>query len=336
MIRTEIALDAGRFPSLWLLVNLVTMLPMIVLASDEGAPGVPLTAHLLKRRQPALDAIEAGIRMVEDDETVHSVGRGGWANLLGEVELDAAVMDGTSLRTGAVGGLKGFLHPVSVARQVLERLPCELLVGEGAARFASEIGAEKSDLLTPFTEMAWRRWFEKEVSKDDRDRWPDVSLAKYCQHAIDPKRGRDTTVFLAIDGNGNVASATSTSGLRCKYPGRLGDSPIIGAGSYADSRYGACACTGAGEIAIRCCSARSVVLYMRLGMNVGEAVREAVNDIGTLQGDLLSQITLHAIDIKGHYNVVTVNGDASNRYWLWTSEHDVPISLPADFITISA
>jgi L-asparaginase / beta-aspartyl-peptidase len=308
---------------------------MIVLANDEGATGVAAAAQLIKQGQPALDAIEAGIRMVEDDETVHSVDRGGWPNLLGEVELDAAVMDGTTLRTGAVGGLKSFLHPVSVARQVLERLPYELLVGEGAYRFACEIGAEKSDLLAPCAETAWRRWFESEVNKDDQNRWPDVSLAKYCKHEIDSERGRDTTVFLAIDGDGNVASATSTSGLRYKYPGRLGDSPIIGAGSYADSRYGACACTGAGEIAIRCCSARSVVLYMKLGMSVDEAVREAVDDMRALQGGLLGQITVHAIDIKGHHKVVSVNGDASSTYWLWTPEHQGSTSLLADSIIIS-
>jgi L-asparaginase len=308
---------------------------MIILAHDEGVSGVHMTARLLKQGQPALDAIEAGIRLIESDETVHSVGRGGWANLLCEVELDAAVMDGTSLRTGAVGGLKGFLHPISVARQLLERLPHEFLVGEGAARFAHEIGAEKGDLLTPQTEMAWRKWFEREVSRDDRRRWPDVALTEYCRHAIDPERGGDTAVFLAIDRNGNVASGTSTSGWGWKYPGRLGDSPIIGAGSYADSRYGACACTGAGEMAIRCGTARSVVLYLKVGMSVDESVVEALNDMRALKGGLISQITVHAIDVKGHHKVVAVNGDRSNSYSLWTPEHEMPISLLAETITLA-
>src|SRR5690348_8167189 len=111
---------------------------MIVVTNNEGTSGVPETARLLKQNALALDAAEAGIRLVESDENVRTVGRGGWPNLLGEVELDASVMDGTTLRTGAVGALKGYLHPVSVARQVLERLPHELLVGEGAARFAAE------------------------------------------------------------------------------------------------------------------------------------------------------------------------------------------------------
>jgi beta-aspartyl-peptidase (threonine type) len=116
---------------------------MMLLANEEAASGVAKTAELLRQNQPALHAIEAGIRLVECDEAVHSVGRGGWPNLLGEVELDATVMEGTTLRTGAVGALKGFLHPISIARQVLEQLPHELLVGEGAAHFAGEIDAER-------------------------------------------------------------------------------------------------------------------------------------------------------------------------------------------------
>ena len=308
---------------------------MIVITNNEGGAGIGQTARCLREGQRGLDAIEAGIRLVEDDETVRTVGRGGWANLLGEVELDAAVMDGATLRTGAVGALKGFLHPFSVARQVLELLPHEFLVGEGAARFAREIGAEQGDLLMPHAATAWRKWFDNEVSASDRKLWPDVPLAKYCRHAIDPEVGRDTTVFLTIDRTGNVASGTSTSGWAWKYPGRLGDTPIIGAGSYADSRYGACACTGAGEMAIRCGTARSVVLYMKLGMSVEQAVLEAANDMRALKGGLVSRITIHAIDAADNHKVVAVNGDGSNFYWLWSSAMDAPVARPAEPIVIS-
>src|SRR5215213_1910605 len=130
---------------------------MIVVTNNEGTSGIPITARLVAEGATALDVVEAGIRLVEEDENVRTVGRGGWPNLLGEVELDASVMDGTMLRTGAVGALKGFLHPVSVARQVLERLPHEFLVGEGAVRFATEIGAEAGELLMPHARDAWRR-----------------------------------------------------------------------------------------------------------------------------------------------------------------------------------
>jgi L-asparaginase len=306
---------------------------MILITNNEGAPGVGETARRLARGEPALDAIEAGIRLVESDESIRTVGRGGWANLLGEVELDAAVMDGGSLRTGAVGALKGFLHPVSVARQVLERLPHELLVGAGAARFAREIGAEQAELLVERSVAAWRQWFEHEVSPADRARWPDIALSDYCRHAIDPEVGRDTTVFLAIDKSGNVASSTSTSGWAWKYPGRLGDSPIVGAGSYADSRYGACACTGAGEMAIRCGTARSVVLYMKQGASVTDAVMEAVNDMRDLKSGLISRVTIHAIDVKGGHKIAAVNGDGTQHYWHWSPGLDAPVALPAPPVT---
>ncbi len=121
---------------------------MILVTNNEGTVGVPTTARLLGEGADALDAIEAGIRLIEADPSVRTVGRGGWPNLLGSMELDAAVMDGTTLRTGAVGALQGFLHPVSVARAIMRDLPHEFLVGVGAARFAREIGAETADNLT--------------------------------------------------------------------------------------------------------------------------------------------------------------------------------------------
>src|SRR3954453_5584162 len=113
---------------------------MIIVTNNEGTSGIPVTARMLAEGATALDAIEAGIRLVESDETVRTVGRGGWPNLLGEVELDASMMDGTTLRTGSVGALKGFLYPIAVARAVMEKLPHVFLAGEGAARFAREIG----------------------------------------------------------------------------------------------------------------------------------------------------------------------------------------------------
>jgi len=309
---------------------------MIVVTNNEGTSGIPVTARLLAEGATALDAVEAGIRLVEEDENVRTVGRGGWPNLLGEVELDASVMDGTMLRSGSVGALKGFLHPVSVARQVLERLPHEFLVGEGAARFAAEIGAEAGELLMPHARDAWRRWFETEVGKDARARWPGVPMAELCRHAIDPEVGRDTTVFLAQDTRGDIAVGTSTSGWGWKYPGRLGDSPVIGAGAYADTRYGACACTGVGEMTIRCGTARAVVLYMKTGMGVEDAVAEAVNDMRALKGGLIGRVTIHAIDTQGLHAVVAVNGTPENHYWIWQSADERPVIRPARIESISA
>jgi L-asparaginase / beta-aspartyl-peptidase len=309
---------------------------MIVVTNNEGRPGVPTTARLLAEGSPALAAIEAGIRLVESDETVRTVGRGGWPNLLGEVELDASVMDGTTLRTGSVGALKGFLHPIAVARAVMEKLPHVFLVGAGAARFASEIGAEAGDNLIPDSERVWRAWYDKEVPERDKRNWADAPLIELCRHAVDPEIGRDTTTFLAQDSSGAIAGGVSTSGWGWKYPGRLGDSPVIGAGMYADTRYGACACTGAGEMTIRCGTARSVVLYMKMGMSVEAAVREAAEDMRQLKGGLIDRVTIHAIDTAGNHKVVAVNGNPKNTYWLWRSGESAPRSLPAEIITIAS
>ena len=290
---------------------------MILVTNNEGYPGAPATASMLAQGAAPLDAIEAGVRLVEQDERVRTVGRGGWANILGQLELDAAVMDGSTLRTGAVGAMQGFLHPVSIARAVLERLPHEFLVGAGAERFGREIGAETTDNLLPHAREAWEAWFTQNVSAADRADWDGAPLIAHVNAQIPATMARGTTVFVARGQDGGIASGTSTSGWQWKYPGRLGDTPIIGAGSYADTRFGACACTGAGEMAIRCQTARSVVLYLKLGMSLHDAVEAAIDDMRALQGGLISRITIHAIDNRDRHRVVAVNGDGSNNYWLW-------------------
>lgn len=307
----------------------------IVLTNNEGGVGINRTAEMLTGGATTLDALEAGVRLVEADPSVWTVGRGGWPNLLGEVELDASVMDGDSLRSGAVGAVRGFLHPVSIARHVLEDLPHEILVGDGAMRFGSEIGAETGDLLMDHAGRAWDAWYKEALSEDQRASWPDTRLAALCWQSMDPEVGKDTTVFLGQDQAGSIACATSTSGWGWKYPGRLGDSPIIGAGSYADSRYGACACTGVGEMTIRCGTARAVVLYMKMGLSVEKAVAEAVEDMRALRDGLVGRVTIHAIDTAGGHCVVAVNGNPSNHYWLWREGEDAPSKHPADVVTLA-
>ena len=165
---------------------------------------------------------------------MRSVGPGSWPNILGRLQLDAAVMDGATLQTGAVGALEGFAHPLGIARAVLTRLPHEILVGAGASRFAAEIGAEPTGDNPPEVDQAWRGVLEREgASAAALQADPTLPLADLVRAATDPERVRDTTVYLAQDATGNICSGVSTSGWAWKYPGRLGDSPIIGAGSYA-------------------------------------------------------------------------------------------------------
>ena len=306
----------------------------ILITNNQGTPGVGKTAEMLAAGAGGLDAIEAGIRLVEADTSIRSVGRGGWPNLLGEVELDAAMIDGNTFRSGAVGALKGFLHPISIARAVLEQLPHEMLVGEGAARFATEIGAETANNLIPDSERVWRQWFEDTLSPEDQAKWPDIPLIELCQEAIDPEKGMDTTVFLSLDAGSEIMAGVSTSGWAWKYPGRLGDSPIIGAGCYADSLHGAAACTGTGEMAIRAGTSRAIVLYMKMGLSLEAAVDEAVEDLRRLQGGLIQRITLHAIDRDGRHRVVAVNAEEQLTYWLWQMGDDAPHAEPAELVVL--
>jgi beta-aspartyl-peptidase (threonine type) len=291
---------------------------MILLANGEGGVGVAAALAALRDGGSALNAVEAGIRVVEADPTVRSVGKGGAPNLRGEVECDAAIMDGATLQCGAVGALQGYLHAISVARQVMERLPHVFLAGEGAAIFAQEIGAEPDDLLTEDALGAHARWLKQHVPAGERVDWPWVPLAPHAWTSAETVRTRGTTVYLAMDNDGRLAGGTSTSGWAQKYPGRLGDSPVIGAGLYADGRYGACGCTHTGELAIRAGTARSVVLYMKKGATVQEACHEAVADLGALQGGLVGPLVIHAVDRHGEPCVVSTR-DMGERivYTFW-------------------
>ena len=199
---------------------------MILLTNNEGTLGVPTTARLLAEGAHALDAIEAGIRLIEADPSVRTVGRGGWPNLLGEMELDACMMDGSTLRTGAVGALQGFLHPVSVAREIMRRLPHEFLVGDGAARFAREIGAEPADNLIEDSRRAWQAWFDNEVPRNSDARGPtrrsprSAGMRSIRRSAAIPRcswRTTQRTISVPAPahpaGAGNIPAASATARL---------------------------------------------------------------------------------------------------------------------------
>jgi L-asparaginase len=277
----------------------------MILANCEGEVGMKAARLVLEGGGAVLDAVEEGIRVVEADATVTSVGRGGAPDLLGVVSCDAAVMDGATGRTGAVGNLREFLHAVSVARQVMERLPHVFLVSEGAERFAREIGAQKAELLTEEARARYERWMTEHAPASVRAKLSSTDLVQLAWESSREMTAGGTVVFLGMDGNGDIAAATSTSGWAQRYPGRLGDSPIIGAGLYADNRYGACGCTHVGEMTIRACTARSVVQYMKAGAAVREACLEAVRDLRSLKGGYLGPVIIHAIDRHGSPYVVS-------------------------------
>jgi len=263
----------------------------IVIASGNGASGLAVGMAVLRKGGSALDAVEACARVIEADPSDTSVGRGGKPNVLGVVELDASIVDGTTHRVGAVGALVGYLHPITVARAVMERLPHVMLVGDGAARFAAEIGAQKSTLLTPSTRKMWVEQLKKarETPASVRRR---AKLAPVVAKTVGEERG--TVNFIALDRAGDIASAVSTSGWAYKYPGRLGDSPIVGAGNYCDTRYGGACCTGFGELAIRNVTAKTAVDRLASGMSAAEVARRAIADVNALDDAAFNIVVLAA------------------------------------------
>jgi beta-aspartyl-peptidase (threonine type) len=288
----------------------------IVIASGNGAPGLAAGIAVLRRGGSALDAVEACTRVIEADPSDTSVGRGGKPNVLGVVELDASLVDGTTHRAGAVGALAGYLHPISVARAVMERLPHVMLVGAGAARFAAEIGAEKATLLTASTRRLWVERLAKagETPASVRRR---AKLAPVVARTVGEERG--TVNFIALDRRGDIASAVSTSGWAYKYPGRLGDSPIVGAGNYCDSRYGGACCTGFGELAIRNVTAKAAVDRLASGMSAAEVAKRAIADVNLLDDAAFNIVVLAA---DGSHAAASNRKD--RRYAWQSADMDAP------------
>src|SRR5712691_4464887 len=263
----------------------------IVIASGNGAPGLAAGIAILRKGGSALDAVEACARVIEADPSDTSVGRGGKPNVLGVVELDASLVDGTNHRVGAVGALVGYLHPISVARAVMERLPHVMLVGDGAARFAAEIRAERATLLTPSTRRMWveRLADARETPATVRRR---AKLAPVVAKTVGEERG--TVNFIALDRAGDIASAVSTSGWDYKYPERLGESPNVSDGNYCDTRYCVACCTGFGELAIRNVTSKTAVDRLAGGLSAAEVARRAIADVNVLDDAAFNIVVLAA------------------------------------------
>jgi beta-aspartyl-peptidase (threonine type) len=281
---------------------------------------------LLRQGASALDAVEAALRLCEDNLDDHYVGTGGLPNARGEVELDASIMVGSTRAFGAVGAVRNFPHPISIARAVLEQLPQHcLLVGEGAELFAQEQGFEPATLLT---DEAWQLF--REALRPSREAVEgEKTLAApgddvYRLAAIDlvnrfrPHEGPWGTInVLALDESGEMVVGVSTSGYPWKYPGRVGDSALPGAGNYCDLRYGGAACTGRGEMSMRVTGARLVVEGLARGDDPSEACRKMLADAGTLHDDFRAELRTLCLTPDGRHGAAA--GQSGATYNVMTS-----------------
>jgi beta-aspartyl-peptidase (threonine type) len=280
----------------------------LVIMNKEGWPSMDRAKELLEADAGLLDVVEESIKCSEREPGVRTVSYNSLPNALGVMQLDASCMDGDTLQTGAVGALEGFLHPISVAREMMRRLPHVMLVGAGAQRFAKECGFEEQEILSPQAKLEYEAWKEKHLKQ------PLVSMFS----ADDGFGSHGTVICLTRNKSGSFAGGVSTSGWDYKYPGRLGDSPIIGAGLYVDSRYGGAACTHCGENAIRTALARSVVLYMKKGASVRDAVAEGMEDLRALKGGFQAQVVIYATDKNGEFFVARrLRRTEPSHFWVW-------------------
>lgn len=249
----------------------------------------------LENKKSAADAIEKSIKEVEDFPYFKSVGYGGLPNEDMEVELDAAFMDGTNFNFGAVAGVKNIKNPISVAKDLSKYEANNFLVGIGAEKYADKNGFERINMLTDRAKIHYKnRLYEENKMAKERD--------------LKPYIGHDTVGVCALDQAGNLASGTSTSGLFMKKAGRVGDSPVIGSGLYADSEVGAATATGLGEDLMKGCISYEIVRLMKEGLTAQEACDKAVNNLDTVlkkkrkkSGDL----SVVALDKDGNLGVAT-------------------------------
>ncbi len=310
----------------------------IVVGAANARVGMQVAVEILRAGGSAIDAAIAAAREVEDNLADHGVGTGGIPNILGEVELDASIMDGKTLATGAVGAIKNYPNPIDIARKVMELTPHVMIVGEGAELFAKHHGFTTANLLTPEAEESWRvRIKEPEAHGGNmyEDQYQLYAQAVQDWTKLLHEEIFGTTNVIARDLEGNIACAVTTSGWGFKWPGRLGDSPIIGAGNYADNRFGAAACTGRGEMAIRAASAHSVVASMRCGMSLDDALQQAMTDLSYFPDKFAereSAMNIVAMDAFGNVNAASTSDKA--EFVVQTVEMDEYELRPRMFIPL--
>ena len=264
---------------------------------------------ILAKRGSALDAVHLGVQVPEADPADQSVGYGGLPDRDGRVTLDSCIMDHHG-NCGSVMCLEHIMHPISVARLVMEKTPHIILVGEGALKFALANGFKKENLLTAESEKAWKEWLK--TSKYDPMITPEGLMEKNKQHAgAGQLNNHDTIGMIAMDANGNLSGACTTSGLAFKMHGRVGDSPVIGAGLFVDNEIGAATATGVGEEVIRIVGSYLVVELMRQGLKPEAACKKAVERIINKNPEKAKtlQVGFVALNKKGEFGGYSLQKD---------------------------
>jgi len=262
-----------------------TIRPVIITShtNDTGKNAMETGWEILRNGGSAVDAVEKAANVIEADPEDTSVGLGGLPNEDGVVQLDSSFMDGKTYSAGAVACLENIMHPSSVARLVMQHTDHVLLVGAGALAFAKAWGFKEENLLTEKARKIWLRWKE-DLSPDDDWGVPEhlqnlKSSTSYWKDFPEIEHHYGTTNVIAIDSNGDIAGCTTTSGLSFKLNGRVGDSPIIGAGLYVDNEVGAAGATGRGEDVIKSCASYYIVLRMKSGRTPQQACEDAMQMI---------------------------------------------------------
>ena len=263
----------------------------LVIATWNTPLAVNSAAEILAKGGTALDAVEYGCRVEEANEKGQSVGKGGLPDRDGNVTLDACIMDDKG-NYGAVVCVQNIMHVISVARKVMEETPHVLLAGKGAEKFAVSQGFEQEDLLTEASKKAWEKWKEKSEYK------PIINIENH-----------DTIGMLAIDKDGNISGACTTSGLAYKMAGRVGDSPIIGSGLFIDNEIGGATATGLGEEVLKTVGSFLIVELMRQGKSPQEACEEAIGRIVNKPNSNFKnfQVGYIAVNKKGEYGAYSIH-----------------------------
>lgn len=291
-IASSVAVGAGSLSALACTDQLTPVQKPIVISTwNHGLEANTAAWKVLNEKGRAVDAVQQGVMVTEADPENATVGIGGYPDRDGNVTLDACIMDEYE-NCGSVAFLQNIKHPVAVARKVMDDTPHVMLVGEGARRFALDSGFKEENLLTPKSEKAWKNWLK------NKDYKPVINVENH-----------DTIGMVALDTQGNLSGACTTSGAAWKMHGRVGDSPIIGAGLFVDNEIGAVTATGLGEFVIKICGAHMIVELMRQGYPPMEACKQAVERIVRKYPNNYKdlQVGFLALSKKGEYGAHAIH-----------------------------